>query len=123
MRPSSASSRTISRPWKRPTTSAVRSSAVGPRPPLVTITSTPLDGEELERALHVLGPVADDERERVVDAELAQAVGQPRPVAVRHPPGQHLGAGDDDARAGAHAPQLGRLAAGSGRTRPGGVTS
>jgi hypothetical protein len=29
-----------------------------------------------------LAAVADDEREGVVDAELAQAVGQPRPVAV-----------------------------------------
>ena len=36
-----SSSSTISRPAKRPTTSAVRSSAVGPRPPLVTIRSIP----------------------------------------------------------------------------------
>ena len=35
MRPSSASSSTIARPWNSPTTAAVRSSAVGPRPPLV----------------------------------------------------------------------------------------
>jgi hypothetical protein len=83
----------------------------------------PTRGEEHERALHVLRPVADDERVGVVDAELAQAVGEERPVAVRDPAGQHLGAGDDDPRAGAHVPQLGRLAGGSGRTRPGGVTS
>src|SRR5829696_3182141 len=41
IRRSSSSSSTGSRPWKRPTTSAVRSSAVGPRPPVVTIRSTP----------------------------------------------------------------------------------
>ena len=41
MRSSSASSSTISRPWNSPTTSAVRSSAVGPRPPLVTTRSSP----------------------------------------------------------------------------------
>ena len=41
MRSSSAGSSTISRPLKRPTTSAVRSSAVGPRPPLVTISARP----------------------------------------------------------------------------------
>ena len=41
MRSCSASSSTISRPWKRPTTSAVRSSAVGPRPPLVSTRSMP----------------------------------------------------------------------------------
>ena len=35
------SSRTISRPANRPTTSAVRSSAVGPRPPVVTTSRTP----------------------------------------------------------------------------------
>ena len=39
MRSESGSSSTISRPWKPPTTSAVRSSAVGPRPPLVTTRS------------------------------------------------------------------------------------
>ena len=38
---SSAASSTISRPLKSATTSAVRSSAVGPRPPLVTISASP----------------------------------------------------------------------------------
>src|SRR5436190_14470009 len=41
MRPSSAESCAIARPQKRATTSIVMSSAVGPRPPLVTIRSTP----------------------------------------------------------------------------------
>ena len=41
IRCSSASSRASGRPVKRATTSSVRSSAVGPRPPLVTIRSTP----------------------------------------------------------------------------------
>ena len=52
---------------------------------------------------HVLGPVADDRDVGEVDAELAQALGQPRPVAVGDPAGEDLGPGDDDARAGAHA--------------------
>ena len=58
IRSSSASSSTISRPWNRPTTSAVRSSAVGPRPPLVMIRSTPWSGHEPELRLHVGRPVA-----------------------------------------------------------------
>ncbi len=41
MRSSTAGSSVISRPWKRPTTSAVRSSAVGPSPPLVITRSSP----------------------------------------------------------------------------------
>ena len=41
MRSSSAASSTIARPWNSPTTSAVRSSAVGPRPPLVSTSATP----------------------------------------------------------------------------------
>ena len=68
--------------WKRPTTSAVRSSAVGPSPPLVTIRSHALAGQEAQRGQHVLGPVADDHGVGEVDAELAQPLGQPRPVAV-----------------------------------------
>ena len=47
-----------------------------------TTRSMPSRGEEVERGAHVLGPVADDDRVRVVDAELAQALGQPRAVAV-----------------------------------------
>ncbi len=93
IRPSSASSSTISRPWKRPTTSAVRSSAVGPRPPLVRTTSRPCSGHEAERAAHVRGTVADDRRVGQVDARLPQPVGQPRAVAVAYAAGQHLGAG------------------------------
>ena len=98
---------TVSRPWKRPTTSAVRSSAVGPRPPLVTIRSTPSRASHAQRGLHVVRPVADDDDRLEVDPELAQALGQPRPVAVGDAAREHLGAGDDDARARAHV-QLGR---------------
>ena len=46
------------------TTSAVRSSAVGPRPPLVMITSTPSRGQELQRGAQVLRAVADDRHVR-----------------------------------------------------------
>ena len=94
---------------------AVRSSSVGPSPPLVTTRSIPCAGEEVERGAQVLGPVADDDRVGVVDAEVAQALGQPRPVAVEHAAGEHLGARDDDARRGRS-----RSAAGARRPLRGG---
>ena len=94
------SSSTISRPQKPPTISAVRSSAVGPRPPLVTITRHPGARMCSSAREQVLGTVADDLDHRGVDAELAQPLGQPRPVAVGDDAGQHLGAGDEDP--GAH---------------------
>ena len=86
-------------PGTRPTTSAVRSSAVGPSPPEVITSATPVPGEEAQRAAQVLGAVADDDDVPDVDAQPAQLLGQPRPVAVGHPAGQHLGPGDDDAGA------------------------
>src|SRR5207244_190532 len=46
--------------------------------------------------------VPADRDVRQVDAELGQAVGQPRAVAVAHTAGEDLGARHDDARAGAH---------------------
>ena len=50
------------------------------------------------------------------DAKLAQALGHPAAVAVEHPPGERLGAGDKDPRARGHqAPHVGCLPAGSGR--------
>ena len=70
-------------------------------------------GHEPQLGLHVLGAVAADGDVGEVDAQLAQAVGQPRPVAVLHPAGQDLGPGDDDARAGGHQARQARL----GRTR------
>ena len=112
-----------------PTTSAVRSSAVGPRPPLVTISAIPCSRHEAQRGEQVLGPVADDLDHRGVDADLAQPLGQPGAVAVGDDPGQHLGAGDQDpgargrgcpreaARAGARSCAGRLLAAGSGRRR------
>ncbi len=100
---SSSSSRTSSRPVKRATISTVMSSAVGPRPPLVTIRSTPCVGQEAQLRLDVLRAVAADRDVGELDAELEQAVRQPRPVAVPHTAGQDLGAGYDDARASAHA--------------------
>jgi len=50
-----------------------------------------------------------------VDAALAQALGEPRPVAVLHAPREDLGARDDDPRPDAHAAQVGRERAGRGR--------
>ena len=75
-----------------------------------------------QRRQHVLVAIADHYRVRVVDPEREKLVGEPRPVAVDHPAGQHLGARDDDARADAHAAQVGRRL--SGRLlRPLGVIS
>ena len=88
-----------SRPQKRPTTSAVRSSAVGPSPPEVTIRSIPSAGEEAQRRLEVVGTVGDDEDVGDLDPELGQPFGDPGTVAIDDPAGDHLGAGDDDPRA------------------------
>ena len=115
IRSESASSSTISRPWNRPTTSAVRSSAVGPRPPLVITRSSPCAAMNSSAAQHVLGPVADDRRVGQLDAELEQPPGQPGAVAVADPPGQDLCAGHDDSRAGRSRPahlQVGSCPAG-----------
>ena len=68
MRSSSASSSTISRPAKPATTSAVRSSAVGPSPPLVIDQVHALAREEVERRPQVLRPVADDHDVGELDA-------------------------------------------------------
>ena len=74
MRSSSASSSTISRPQKRPTISAVRSSAVGPRPPLVMISAIPSSRMNSRVANRSAGAIADDLDHRGVDAHLAQAL-------------------------------------------------
>ena len=58
---------------------------------------------------------ADDHDLGELDPVLAQPLRQPRPVAVGDDPGQHLGAGDDDAGARAHGAQVGRWSAGSSR--------
>ena len=69
--PRARSSRTSGRPAKRATISMVRSSAVGPRPPLVTIRSTPCVGHEAQLRLHVLRTVAADGDVGQLDPELA----------------------------------------------------
>ena len=56
----------------------------------------------LQGSEQVIRAVADDLDHRGVDAELAQALGQPRTVAVGDDPGQDLGSGDEDARPGSH---------------------
>ena len=77
--------------------------------------------EEAQRPQDLLRPVADDDDRRRVRAQLEQPVRQPRAVAIRDAPGQHLGAGDDDPRADAHGLQTGRLSADSGWRPPRGV--
>ncbi len=72
-------------------------------------------GKERQRGAHVLVAVGDDDRVRVVDAQLGQALGDPSAVAVQHAAGQHLGAGDHDAGASAHPAQVGRLLSGTWR--------
>ena len=57
----------------------------------------PLRGAEAQRRLEVLGAVADEEDVGDLDAQLREALGDPGPVAVGDPTGQHLGPGDDDA--------------------------
>ncbi len=66
----------------------------------------PLLAVKAQLGLHVLGAIAADGDRRQVDPQLAQPVRQPRAVAVLDPAGQHLGAGDDDAGARAHAQGL-----------------
>ena len=78
-----------------------------------------------QRAQHVLAAVADDHDLGDVDPVLAQALRQPRPVAVGDDPRQHLGAGDEDARGltcrSAGAPRTARAGAcrAARRSRPG----
>ena len=76
-----ASSSSSGAPANSATTSAVRSSAVGPSPPEVTTRATPR-GEEVERAREVVRPVADDHDVRDLDPERASRWRQPRAVAV-----------------------------------------
>ena len=102
MRCSRSGSSADGRPWKRPTTSAVRSSAVGPSPPVVMSSGTPVPARKSSAADQVVRAVADDDDVPDVDAEAAQLLGQPRPVAVGHPAGEHLGARDDDPGPHAH---------------------
>jgi hypothetical protein len=61
-----------------------------------------LVGEEAQLRLDVLGTVAADRDVGQLNAQLEQAVGQPRPVPVSHTTGEHLRAGHDDARSRAH---------------------
>ena len=121
-RSASALSSEDGRPWKSPTTGAVR--VVGGRAEAAGGEDQvhPLVTEEPERADQVVDPVADDRDVRDVDAELPEPLGQPRSVAVDDPPGQHLGAGDDDAGACAHPPQVGSVSPFS-RVRPVGVNA
>jgi hypothetical protein len=72
-----------------------------------------LGGHEGQRGQDVPFTVADDDDVRGIDADLAQALGQPGAVAVGDDPAQDLGAGDEDSGARAH-PQFGAFATGSG---------
>ena len=59
-------------------------------------------------------PVPDDHDQRQLDAELVQAIGEPRAVAVADPARQHLGAGHHYPGARAHV-QVGSWPRRSGR--------
>ena len=61
--------------------------------------------EEVQGAPQIIGPVADHHDLGQLHAEPAQRLGQPGPVGVADQPRQHLGAGDDDARADAQVAQ------------------
>ena len=117
MRSSSASSRTISRPANAPDDLGRQVVGGRPQPAAGDDQVDAARGQEAQRLLHVLAAVADDQRVGVVDAQLAQALGQPRPVAVGHAAREDLGARDDDAGARAHAVgQRGHCADGRRRT-------
>ena len=78
----------------------------------------PLRGEKVERGAHVRGTVADDHDVRELDPGGAQALGQPRAVAVADDAAEHLRARHDDAGADAHPLHVGRRDSGSGRGFP-----
>jgi hypothetical protein len=88
----------------RERTDDLRGQVVGrrPQPAAGEHEIDPSRGQEAQRLVHVLAAIADDDRVGMLDAELAQALGQPRSVAVAHPPGEDLGTGDHDAGCGAH---------------------
>ncbi len=81
-RSSRSSSSNSGRPVNAATISTVRSSAVGPRPPLVITRSTPWSAMKRELRLDVLRAVAADRDVGQLHAQLEQPVGQPGPVAV-----------------------------------------
>ena len=97
MRASSAESTWSGRPVARASSSTVRSSCVGPRPPG--------DDEQLsrepfaERRFDVVCPVPDDPDLGRLDPEREQRAREKRPVAVVAVAADELRAGDDDRRA------------------------
>jgi hypothetical protein len=52
--------------------------------------------QERERRMKVLGAIPYTHDVRDLDTQLAQPLGDPRPVSVGYAPGQNLSAGDDD---------------------------
>ena len=117
MRCSSASSSTIARPANSATTS--RREVVGGRAEAAARHDQvdALGGEEAQRRRPC--PRAGRRRSRCaqVDAQLAQALGQPRAVAVGDDPAEDLGPRDDDAGARAHV-QVGAWSTGSAARCP-----
>ena len=105
IRSSNAASSDMATPTHDATTSAVRSSAVGPSPPLVMISVDAETGEEVERGAQILRPVADHDRVRQDHAARPQLLGQPRPVGVCDQAAEHLRAGHHDPGADAHVAQ------------------
>ena len=107
-----SSSSSSGRTGEAATTSPVRSSAVGPSPPEVTISATPASAREPQRALEVVRPVADDRDLRHLEPEPHELAGDERAVAVGDRAREQLTTGDDDGRArplgDGHGPTLGR---------------
>ena len=103
IRSSSASSSTISRPWKR--ADDLRGEVVRRRAEAAARDDhvDALVRHEAQLRLHVRRPVAADRDVGQLDPELEQPVGEPWAVAVLHPSGEDLGAGYDYPRACAHA--------------------
>ena len=112
MRSSSASSSTIGRPGESATTAAVRSSAVGPSPPLVMIRSSPAR-PGTQRGAHVLGAVADDQDVRESTPASRSRSDSHGPLRSRMIPESTSVPVTTMPARGAHAVQFGRRVAGS----------
>jgi hypothetical protein len=117
IRPSSASSRTNSAP--RELGDDARGQVILGRAEAAARAHEvhPGRGEEAQRVEQVLGRSPTTIVWAWSTPRPAQLLGQPRPVAVEHAAGEHLGARDDDARARALTAR-GRRAAGRSRRRP-----
>ncbi len=121
IRSSSPASSSRETPANSATTSAVRSSAVGPSPPLVITRSQSERNSQGVKQIRATVPHHHHMRQR--HPQPAQALAEPRAVLVADDPGQDLGPGDHDAGADAHDEQSGRCSSDSRRGRRPGRSS